>query len=745
MGLIMARTATSEPKLELPDGLIHSLVFETFGLRRFTQDSPIRPDVWLRFLKLARWRLSDRDERTGPARAYRIPLILTPKQTMSHDGRPAAHAGRLAERIRAMILQKDEGRKKAASDSQSADMRREEQEKLAQFRIAATSRNVAIDVTFTELMDFLLPLTAWWDKQTYADKGKLYKDLEGQTRKNATVQQALVQLDDTEFFRFAALSALIRQLLQEDVTAHEFGIFMRVLAPIYTLDSAIQDPDEKELFPEKFDTKRFGDAGDIQLEELKPFWESYKELVRDKKSAEFNTPGQIGDFPEEIAIWSIQLNRSSLRQTAAKKVKPARTSSVRRPSPSSLTVKADAAKQLFGIKTGQLAWAVVDTGIDARHPAFMAGSEPGEIRTRVVATLDFTMLQDLLSESETLLDEMVERATPPNASEQMKDAARISILKTLDAIRDENVSGRQLDWAILEKLIRVDPFEAPVPSDPHGTHVAGTLAGGVLADGVPGDEDPFEGVCPDIKLFDLRVFSDGHSTFVTAPEEKRQQPETLTRLGGDEFTVLAALDYVAWLNRDPMRPAIHGINLSLAIPFEVDSHACGRTPICDACDRLVWNGTVVVAAAGNAGFDKDHKQARLGVGYRGMTITDPGNAREVITVGATHHSEPHTYGVSYFSSRGPTGDGRMKPDIVAPGEKIRSTAPGGKMLLMDGTSMAAPHVSGVCALLMGRYPELIGEPERIKEILMKTATDLGRERHFQGAGLVDALRALQSV
>ena len=114
-------------------------------------------------------------------------------------------------------------------------------------------------------------------------------------------------------------------------------------------------------------------------------------------------------------------------------------------------------------------------------------------------------------------------------------------------------------------------------------------------------------------------------------------------------------------------------------------------------------------------------------------------------MGATHHSEPHTYGVSYFSSRGPTGDGRMKPDIVAPGEKIRSTAPGGKMLLMDGTSMAAPHVSGVCALLMGRYPELIGEPERIKQILMRTATDLGRERHFQGAGLVDALRALQSV
>ena len=59
--------------------------------------------------------------------------------------------------------------------------------------------------------------------------------------------------------------------------------------------------------------------------------------------------------------------------------------------------------------------------------------------------------------------------------------------------------------------------------------------------------------------------------------------------------------------------------------------------------------------------------------------------------------------------------------------------------------MAAPHVSGVAAMLMARHSEFLGQPERIKRILMKTATDLGRERYFQGAGMVDALRALQSV
>jgi subtilisin family serine protease len=106
---------------------------------------------------------------------------------------------------------------------------------------------------------------------------------------------------------------------------------------------------------------------------------------------------------------------------------------------------------------------------------------------------------------------------------------------------------------------------------------------------------------------------------------------------------------------------------------------------------------------------------------------------------------PHKYGVSYFSSRGPTGDGRLKPDLVAPGEKIESVTPRGRWATLDGTSMAAPHVSGAAALLIARHRELAGRPARIKEILCKTATDLRRERAFQGAGMVDVLRALQSV
>jgi subtilisin family serine protease len=83
--------------------------------------------------------------------------------------------------------------------------------------------------------------------------------------------------------------------------------------------------------------------------------------------------------------------------------------------------------------------------------------------------------------------------------------------------------------------------------------------------------------------------------------------------------------------------------------------------------------------------------------------------------------------------------------LVAPGEKIKSAIPDGKAGTKDGTSMAAPHVSGAAALLMARHSELIGKPDRVKEILCKTASDLGRERYFQGWGMVDVLRAIQSV
>jgi serine protease AprX len=63
----------------------------------------------------------------------------------------------------------------------------------------------------------------------------------------------------------------------------------------------------------------------------------------------------------------------------------------------------------------------------------------------------------------------------------------------------------------------------------------------------------------------------------------------------------------------------------------------------------------------------------------------------------------------------------------------------------SGTSMAAPHVSGALAAFLSVRREFIGEPEKVKAIFVSTATDLKRNSFFQGAGLVDLMRAIQSI
>jgi subtilisin family serine protease len=175
----------------------------------------------------------------------------------------------------------------------------------------------------------------------------------------------------------------------------------------------------------------------------------------------------------------------------------------------------------------------------------------------------------------------------------------------------------------------------------------------------------------------------------------------------------------------------------------------------------------VVAAAGNTGYGvvaASTRPAKVGLSN---TINDPGNAELAITVGSTHRDSPYMYGVSYFSSKGPTGDGRLKPDLVAPGERITSCGAGAALQTAmesagpaarpaddetlayytedSGTSMAAPHVSGAIAAFLSIRREFIGRPIEVKRIFTSTASPLGRERYFEGYGLVDLVRAIQSI
>jgi subtilisin family serine protease len=420
-------------------------------------------------------------------------------------------------------------------------------------------------------------------------------------------------------------------------------------------------------------------------------------------------------------LWSISLNRRA-------------STSVWR---SRLTVKADAAARLFEAKSAGIRWAVLDTGIDATHPAFARRDAAGartntarrgpaqqvdELNSRIIRTFNFLCIKELLNPDAEL---PAGHETPGAAEDGGLAEQRVQLRNSLRR-------GRSIDWDLLEPFLRVPHTRAGYVKpqhDAHGTHVAGILAANwpEATDTTPMRE-PILGVCPDLELYDLRVLPDN-------PDDE-----------ADEFTVIAALQFVRHLNAHKDLMVVHGVNLSLSVPHDVANYACGRTPVCEECERVIAAGVVVVTAAGNRGFNKSAEATDGALGdYRYISITDPGNADGVITVGSTHRMMPHNYGVSYFSSRGPTGDGRTKPDLVAPGERIESCSLNGYVETMDGTSMAAPHVSGAAALLMSRHRELIGQPRRVKEILCKTATDLGRERRFQGAGMVDVLRALQSV
>lgn len=366
------------------------------------------------------------------------------------------------------------------------------------------------------------------------------------------------------------------------------------------------------------------------------------------------------------------------------------------------TVKADAARNAFGTLGHEIVWAVVDTGIDGSHPHFKkhGNLNPGA----PLLHRDFTAEDDL---------------------------------------DDAELANRAL-----------------VDKSGHGTHVAGIVAGELAA----GDPDE---VLAEIRQRD----ADGEIETSTirlpsvsgmAPQCKLLSLKVLDDEGdGHASNLIAALEYLQELNGNGRRLRVHGVNMSVGYDFEPKWFACGQSPLCVEVDRLVQSGVVVVVAAGNTGYGI-HNTASRGPVAAGLdlTINDPGNADLAITVGSTHREMPHIYGVSYFSSKGPTGDGRLKPDLVAPGEKIIScatqsvrVADGGgeanrpKILYKEdsGTSMAAPHVSGVIAAFLSVRREFIGQPWRVKDIFLSTATDLKRTIYFQGKGLVDLMRAIQSV
>ena len=674
------RRRAGSPQL-LDRDLMEQLLFGTGRARRFTQDSPVLPDVWLQYAKQPED--ADGGQSGAAARPGRraatdafppVKLLLTPYREVP--------AGEVRRKVRERL----------PVERQTTAWRSFGHAPEPLPRVVYNLSTVAATLHFEDLVRVVLPMTEWWHR--------LLEDWTLDDIADKTSQGWLAQaIKDPEHPPVRSGPEAVKRRLR---VRSDLLWMIRVVGALTIVRSG-------RRLPRAF-TTREGVAAATEADWL-TLVQAVAELVR-------------GITPEPRAmVYSVNLNREASPTVAR----------------STLAIKADAARRLFAISCRELTWAVIDSGIDARHPAFRTRDpktdkpvsdkpflddkgKPANC-TRVVETYDFTQIDLLLDPDSSDLPANLRKRLSDDSPETKRLKAHLEEL--YGALR----RGRAIDWGLVAPFIRVSHLEGKYirPENDHGTHVAGILAsdwrraeaGGLL-------EEDLIGVCPDLRLYDLRVLDEAGQ--------------------GDEFAVMAALQFVRYLNSTSEYVVIHGANLSLSIPHEISNYACGRTPVCDECERVVSSGVVVVAAAGNQGRQRyTTETGRIAEAYLSISITDPGNADMVITVGATHRYRPHTYGVSYFSSRGPTGDGRSKPDLVAPGEKITAPVPEGAFGLKDGTSMAAPHVSGAAALLMARHNELVGRPARLKQILCTTATDLGRERYFQGAGMLDVLRALQSV
>ena len=240
--------------------------------------------------------------------------------------------------------------------------------------------------------------------------------------------------------------------------------------------------------------------------------------------------------------------------------------------------------------------------------------------------------------------------------------------------------------------------DEPYTTDPlrHGTAVAGIIAG-------EGKKPEGKGIAPSVKLLNARVFnSSGIAT---------------------EAAIIAAIKWSVENGADV-------INLSLGAEAKRE-----KTPLQLVLEWAVKNGVIVVCAVGNNGF----------MNVATSSIMDPAVNPMIISVGASYSD----FFVSFYSGTGPTHDFLVKPDLVAPGNVIAPVGLDDYEYVM-GTSFAAPHVSGVCALLLevlwkefnltkSAWKKLGARLSAIiLGILRRSAKDLGESVLRQGAGLVNA-------
>ena len=301
---------------------------------------------------------------------------------------------------------------------------------------------------------------------------------------------------------------------------------------------------------------------------------------------------------------------------------------------------------------------------------------------------------------------------------------RVAEIIDLKWAHDRQITGKNIGVAVLDTGIENHPDfinrnnriiafhdiinngKAPYDDNGHGTHVCGILGGNGSA-----SNGKYIGVAPECNLISVKVLD--------------------KKGNGNIADVIAGLK---WVLENKRKFNIRILNISVGTPAKKELDENSR--LVQAVNEVWDAGIIVVVAAGNNGpFPQ--------------TIGAPGNSRKVITVGASDDDlvvEMDGSKIKDYSSRGPTKECIIKPDIVAPGSNIVSCngikfGKNNMYSVKSGTSMATPAVSGAIALLLSVHPQMNGRDVKVR--LKNSAKDLELPINQQGWGCLNVRRLLR--